>query len=417
MFYVILRIIFGFNLVNLAFSSPVEINEKNLEELILLNPMITNNQEKLRSAEFLKGKLARSFIPKFGLSYGQELFSTGPYDNITQAHGGISAEVNLFNSGKDQIDSEMRDKKAMIARLDSKIGQAQILAELRKAMAHFAFLTELKLILGQAKDQNEINMLGAKKRINAGLATNTDILDFKQQKIQIEQEVSTISYEIGVTNRLINILIGIDPNTETSIIFNNSHPDHSDEANIKKINKTVLIQKAELFKNLSELETQYAKKWWAPSFDIYGYAQRFTQKEREYSPDSERNDLTIGFKFTFPFIDGGEGRQNVNSSQALFNAQAAQLKSQELTLDKDIQDALKKLELAHQLIHGAEENAFILSEYRKGILAEYSKGIKNSPDVLQANQRWIDAQMRHAEVKKNYQIARADSLYLAELQQ
>jgi len=346
----------------------------------------------------------------------REKFTTGPYQSENQPFGGIAAEINLFNSGRDRIENSIRNKEAEVAYIESALIRSQILAELKKAMSHYAYLYEIREITKNAMAQNEENLKRSLKRIDAGLASSTDLLDFKQQKIQFSQELSTLDYEVGVTERLINTLLGEEPSRELSIKFSNAHPDHSDESKILPSGKSLITRKFELEKETTQLEFEKQRKWWAPTFDIYGYAQRFTQKEREYTPSEARNDVTLGFKFNFPIFDGGEGYRTSKATKSIVEAKKYELRGQDLKLQRQSLDAIKKLELAHNLIHGAEENVKVMNDYRKSILSEYARGVKNSPDVLQASQRWIEANIRNAEVKKNYQFAKVEAEYLSSLQ-
>ena len=408
-------LVFLFFVINSSFAR-VTIDESKLGELVDKNPDVQSLLNRLESSKALKGSLMRSFLPKISLSYGREKFTTGPYYNENQPFGGIEAEMNIFRSGIDKIEGAKRDNQTEIARIDSVILRSQVIAELKKALSHYAYLSEIMSITNRALDQNEFNLRSAQKRINAGLASSTDLLDFKQQKIQFKQELSSLEYELGVTYRLINTLLGNSPEVEIELRFVNSHPDHSDESKLNVSGKSLILQKAELHKEAVHLELEQNRRWWAPSLDLFGYALRFTQKEREYSPSDARNDVTFGFKFTLPIFDGGEGYRATEATKALVQAKNGEVLYQELQVQRNTVDALKKLELAHDLIHGAEENVKIMNAYRTGILSEYSKGVKNSPDVLQASQRWIEANIKNAEVKKNYQFAKAEVEYLSSLQ-
>lgn len=398
-----------------AFASQ-ELTDANLNEMLDKNPDVQVLQSRLESSEALKGRLVRSFLPKVSLSYGREKFTTGPYHTENQPFGGITAEINLYNSGRDRIENSIRNIEAEVAHIESSLIRSQILAELKKAMSHFAYLYEIREITKSALAQNEDNLKRSLKRIDAGLASRTDLLDFKQQKIQFSQELSTLDYEVGVTERLINTLLGEEPSRKLSINFSNAHPDHSDESKISLSRKSLITRKFELEKEATHLEFEKQRKWWAPTFDVFGYAQRFTQKEREYTPSEARNDVTLGFKFNFPIFDGGEGYRTSQATKFIVESKKYELRGQDLKLQRQSLDAMKKLELAHNLIHGAEENVRVMNDYRKSILSEYTRGVKNSPDVLQASQRWIEANIRNAEVKKNYQFAKVEAEYLSGLQ-
>lgn len=392
------------------------VSERSLENVYSQNPDYKSVKERMLAAERLKGSLTRSFLPKVQLSYGREKYTTGPYYWVNQPFGGIEAKLNVYNSGKDKLENEARDKEAAIAQIDSSISRSLIISELRKAISHYAYLVEVRTILAEATDINDKNLKNAQKRINAGLATNTDLLDFKQQQIQLSQELENLTFEQGQVSRLIATLLGKDPSEMIQVDFVNAHPEHHQGDNLPVNSKTSLfVKKANLLSEVAKIDQEKAKRWWTPSFDLYSYALRFTQKEREYPEPGQRNDVAVGFKISMPIFDGGEGIREAEASASLARAKESEARAKQLEIEREMQDAVKRLDLAHDLIHGAEENAKIMSDYRHGVLSEYSRGVKNSPDVFQASQRWIEAKTKFAEIKKNYQFARADALYLVGL--
>lgn len=399
-----------------AAISGVRVTEQDIANASLSNPEVHNLRERLQAAEALKGVLARSFLPKVDLSYGKERYSVGPYNHVVQPFGGIEARINVFNSGKDSLLNDKRNLEANVSSIDAKVARAQITAQLRKALAQWAYFDEVGKVLSEALEINRNNSLSARQRISAGLATSTDTLDFKQQGIMLKQDLASLEFEKGMVKRLILTLVGADVHQELEIVFENAHPSEGEGKTLQSQNqRSLLVKKASIEADIAKLEVKTAERWWTPSVDVYGYALRMLQKDREYPHPGQRNDVALGFRITLPLFDGGEGYRNANSKAAVSKAQLSLARAKELEVQKSVLDAVKRLELTHELIHGAEENVDVMTRYRSGVSHEYKRGVKNSPDMLQASQRWIVAKSNFAEIKRNYQFAKADAMFLQEL--
>ena len=317
-----MKLLFLLLIISVHALAEVNISEENLDSFVQSNPEVQSLRHRLEASQKLKGVLTRSFLPKVQLSYGHENYSTGPYNHVNQPFGGIEAKINVFNSGKDSLESDKRNLEANVSEIDSNMVKAQVLAEIRKAMAQLAYFQEVSEILRSAIENNSSNMKAAQRRISAGLASETDSLDFKQQNIMLNQELATLEYEKGAVKRLILTLFGLNPEQEAKITYLNKHPEHGDEASLKNpTGRSLLVKKALFQSDIAKLEMKSAKRWWTPSVDLYGYALRFTQKEREYSTPDQRNDVTVGFRISMPIFDGGEGIRVAQSKKALVGAQ------------------------------------------------------------------------------------------------
>lgn len=402
--------------ISITTFGAITVDQKYLETQIDSAPSVLSLQERILEAQKLSGSLKRSFLPKVRILYGQEKFTTGPFHRVNQPFGGVEAEINVFNFGRDNLEDKRRLKAAQLAKINSKIAKAEILAKGREALAQYAYLSEIRLILEEALRMNERNISGAQKRIRAGLSTSTDLIDFKHQKIALNQEYEALKFEMGLVERLLAVILGHSPDSDVVVNFQNEHPEHGPVFNAPgDFLNSALIKKAELNLEIASLNKDKASRWWGPKLDLYGYALRFTQKEREYPEPGQRNDVTFGFKFTLPLFDGGEGIAETQASSARTRALEYEFKQRALEVKNETGNAMRKLDLAHNLIHGAEDSVKLMSDYRKGVMNEYNKGVKNSPDVLQANQRWIEAKTKFAEVKRNYQFAKSEALYLMSL--
>jgi outer membrane protein len=118
----------------------------------------------------------------------------------------------------------------------------------------------------------------------------------------------------------------------------------------------------------------------------------------------------MGARLVLPIFDGLEGLAEARSAAKQAHAYEVRAAQTSRELLARFESSRQELKLAHDLVHGAERNVEQARQYLAATLSEYARGLKNSPDVLGASQRYVDSRRRLADLRRDYQLARADLL-------
>lgn len=404
-----------------AFAETVKLLEKDLPYLIeSRNGRIASSKAEIQASQAELGYLRRSFLPRLQLNVGHENTDGTPQTDVTNSYGYASAvvSVNLFNGGRDYLQEKSRSAK--VDRTESELQNSKFgaLTEARALYWQMIYQKEVINILDSSLRLNETNLQSAFKKIRNNLATKTDEIDFNQTKIQLDQDLRKSKIVLLNQMREMATLLNHPLVTNYDIPDLNAHdPEHAlDEFNARGFNgeKHREISLLEALKSSAEFESEQNSRWWSPQFDLYGSkATRFSTLDRTNEMDKDQGEV-LGVKLTF-YFDGLQTRA-ASVAQAYRTMSFSHLKNQRLLeIQSGYSNSYQLFVLNHDLIHSAEENNKVAQKYYENVWSEYMRGIKNSPDVLQAFQRIVEAKLRYADIKKDYQIARAKILgYLQE---
>lgn len=376
------------------------------------NGQVESSNLSYKAAANRDGFMRRKFLPTFTLEAGGENFSTGPYNNLSQPYGSAIINLNLFNGRRDSFNNEIIKNEIQKKKTEYDQKLLEELYTLRKLYWSYLYQKEVIQILTNALEINSRNLAAAQIRIKSGIATSTDQIEFEQNALQVQQDLNRAKIEFANIEREIKAILVLADESQisSSEIIPHEHSDNILNEIFKveehRNNKWLNYQRA-----IVDNQRQLSKHWWSPSLDVYASAAHFTQKDRDYLTYEARNDYTIGVKLNFNVFDGGEAYNQSKSfylETTALEKEAAQVRRE---LKASYQNSRALLELTHGQIHSAEENVKKSEQYFKNTTNEYGRGIKNSPDVLQASQRLVNAKVRLIELKKDYQVSRSSVLY------
>ena len=394
-----------FNQISYA-AMPLDADD--LEQLIKSkNKKVAATILELRGVEKRLGYFKRSFIPTGEAWVGHEKFQTGPYETMSEPMYSLRANFNLYRGGRDFLEETARRAQKNGMEVQSQQVLQDELLEARELYWNLVYLKEIQSFYKTTLKQNETNLSKALKRINSGLSTSVDKLEFEISETQLKQDMARITVAISTTQRRIAALLGLEAETQFDTItlvphdHNDSTPQQTMDFNLFRDVRLEMSRKIDF-----EAQGKILKRWWTPRFDVYGESILYNFRERSYYTQNDQIDNALGVRLSFNF-DGFQGQYD--GEALIAKSLAAQLRADQIKIEAEaaFNTAKQELGLLHDLIHEGEKNVVKGAEYLSQTQSEYARGVKNSPDVLSATLKQLEFKRRFAELRRDYAVAKA----------
>jgi outer membrane protein len=396
-----------------AKSYALEITSANLRKLLLEgNARVSASQMQIEASKEREGYLSRSFFPDIKLTASQEHFKTGNQAEKDQPTYGVVGEINLYNGGRDRLESSIRNlntQKMTVEKDQVAFGELQ---KLRSTYWEILYLKMKKDLIQTAVEINKSNQQAAERRIQSGVATQTDRVEFEMEAINLERELQETSMMYMNHVNMILVLLNLEPGEKLDFPEELTH-EHDIDA-MKKFSGddfSFAFKNIELGSKMNFLAADKEKRTIWPQVDAFASYNQFNQREKEeYRFREDRDEFAIGLKLTIDVPAGLESNRNAASYR--YQADSAQTLAaiQKREVATHLQNEVNELSFLHDQVHNAEENTKYAEKYYRLTQSEYNRGVKNSPDVLGASRRLFEARHKRLEIVRNFQLSKGHIL-------
>ncbi|WII73302.1 TolC family protein [Bdellovibrio sp. 22V] len=408
--------LFGSLLFALSASANESVSFEQIAERVRSkNPLVESLEGKKNAKKSREGHLGRSFIPDINAEYAQETFKVGNEEQKTQPHWRAEATLNLFRGGADSQEEASRELETKAAEYETKLSLQEEIQKAYDLYWNLLFQQERLKILNDDLKLTQQNLQEASRRVSAGVATATDRLEFEMRISVIKQEISLTEKDIRQNSKSLALSLG----AKSPVIAQGSlHHFHEWEQNLKPISSERLpeVNLLNTEKEVLKSKKSQYKSDYFPAIDAYaGLAENNQRDERDFADASDRRETYMGLRASWSlgktvssFVERSSLQKELASKELALN-----YARQKTELDQT--NKIDELRTLHSFVHDTEENIKSASRYLDATRKEYARGVKNSPDMLEATEKYINAKLRLSEIVRDFNKLYSSQLLLSEL--
>jgi outer membrane protein len=390
--------------IDLTFEKLKEILEKR-------NSRVESTRLEVEAAKSRQGSLLRSFLPSVELSGAQESFAMGSRTQKTQPNYGAEVKVNVFNGGRDQIQSEIRDLTTQKREVQLERVFSEELQRARSLYWEIIYSQDHISLVEYSIKINNQNLTAAERRIRSGVATASDRFEFEMKSVDLKRDLDEAKLQLRNQKMELSIVLNVAPTDEIQINRQLGH-DHNFEELLKHSPKdyAFLFKENELQSEATALNSKSQGRTWWPKLDAFASYRQFSEREKDFIQASERVETILGLKMTLNFPAGFESGREASALDFESQAHTKLMDYQRKEIEARIENEFLDLRLRHNQVHDAEENILRADQYYKLTQSEYSRGAKNSPDVLGASDKLYEMKHKRLEIIRDFQISKSNIL-------
>ncbi|ACT51865.1 TolC family outer membrane protein [Methylovorus glucosotrophus] len=329
---------------------------------------------------------------------GRESFDTFGY--------GVSVSQPIYRK---QISAQFAQAKSQVSQADKELVLARQTLMLRISQAYFDTLQaqdRLDLISAQ-KSAISGQLEQARANFEAGTATITDVNEAQARYDLLKaQEIASLN-DMEVKRRTLQAIIGQQPAIRLASAMEDLHPASPDPADMEawvtmaeQNNLNVLIQQQVLDIATQEIYRQQAGH--LPTLDAVG---NYTGTRASGGINGFGTDLqnaTIGVQLQIPLYQGGLVNSRVREAVANKNKALDDLEAARRQAELDTRQAYLTLVSSIAQVHAYEQALSSSQSQLDSTNLGYEVGVRNSVDVLNAQQQLFSAKRDLLQARYNY---------------
>lgn len=383
-----------------AISQLIEEAEQNSLEIKQTEENLNSLKSKLNSQY---GKLS----PKISVEGGPQ---STKYDdeksNATALYG--KAEWNLYNGGSDKAVMDLSKSEIEIQEKRLKSLKNKVKKEVSKIYYELQFILESISLKQKALELNSQQMKIAKAKNSSGFTTSSDVLEFDLRDSTLQSDLVLLNQQLDQKSRDLDVLLSRKNQTAPEIVkghlVRETFTLNRDEllVKIQENNDQLLLSKIEL--QLAETEKRQAKSQFLPKLDLEARYGKLANDEKVFN---DKDNYSVMLKFNVPLFSGFEDYNSVKSVSAKVASSQMAIDQKSISLSAELDSSLAEIKALNARLDLEEKNLERSEKYYKLTLDEYRRGVKNSPDMVGASERLLEARIRNLEYRRDLMLARA----------
>jgi outer membrane protein len=378
----------------------LSINEMALAESTLFDNSIEINSinSKIENLN-LEQKINRSlFLPELSVNggFGSEKLIDRSADTEKGPFVFLDGKLNLYRGKRDSNLQRKIQNQITIAKLQKEIKKRNLNIESFKLILEIEQLSRENSLIEDELKSNKLQEAMARKKLDAGLTTSVDILDFNLKKEILTNDIEkNILKKETLEKELTNLYGG---NSSLNEIIKTISNDASKEQRIDNStienSPTVILARQQI--EISTLDKENIKAEYLPSIDLNAKWGQITPQDKFLANKREHQiALNINIPLFTGFSTDGKFQQAVIES----TQNKRELRQAEIELDSKNILGIKKIELSKKILTSLERSLTQAIKYKELTISEYKRGIKNSPDVISASDKKFELEKRILETQ------------------
>lgn len=379
--------------------------EELTQEALAHSPEITEAKSIVESAKATEKSARGSFFPELsavGASISNKLDQEK--NSGTAVYG--RAQWNLYRGGKDRADLSVAQSQSELAEKQAMLVQAGVARQVAQLYYGLLFLTESVALKEKAIGLNQEQLKLARLKKNSGYTSDADVIEFELREATLRSDLKRIAEEQEEKSRELSVLLGRkDLNSKIEV---KGHLVRDDRQPKKDIVLSLLGKNSEvLAAEFDLLETQKdqtaARASFMPKVDLDARYGRLANEDRVFT---ENNNYSVEMRLTVPLFSGFSSVNEVSSARAKVAAKDIAVQRKRLSVNATVENLFSKLSSLVERLDLEEKTLARSEEYYKITVGEYRRGVKNSPDMVAATERQLDARIRNLEYRRDFYLTR-----------